>query len=431
MRPLILTCPPYEGRGGKLMSLLHRLWRVLPRRLRREALFSAMGFIAPRPTPDMPFSMPVTVAGYHSATTGLGEAARLLTTLLAKAGLPLHVADLSAVHRQGGSARLDPGPAGPGTLLVHVNGPMLPWAMRALGRNTVRGKRVVAFWAWELPDLPPDWIRGLAFAHEIWVPSVFVADAVRRMGARHVRILPYPIPLPAPAPLQRSNFGLPDDAFVTLTMLNPSSSVARKNPLAAVLAHRIAFGEQANRLLVIKVHDTQNAGAAWRDVADAVRGIRNIVVIDRLLTRGETWALQSHCDVLLSLHRSEGFGLTLAETMRLGKPIVATGWSGNLDFMPNGSALLVPWRLVPARDPQKIYDMPGTNWAEADIGAAAKMLRELAENPATRLRIGEAARIASEQLSFARLATQLRDMLEMTNDEGLPRSSPPGLESSG
>jgi glycosyltransferase involved in cell wall biosynthesis len=396
------------------VSALHDVWRLLPRDWRREALFSTMAALAPRPTPGAVACLPITVAGYHSAPTGLGQAARLMAALVRAAGFAVHVADLTGVQRQGDAVALDPGPAGPGTLILVVNGPMLPWAMRALGRSVVAGKRVIAQWAWELPELAPDWRRGLGFAHEIWTPSQFIAEAVRRApGAPPVHILPHPIEQPDPATGADAEFGLPPDAFLTLVMFDAGSSIARKNPQAAIAAHQAAFGDRPDRVLVLKVHGTAHAGPGWRALAAEVAGRPNIVVIDRFLTRRQVWALQARCDVLLSLHRAEGFGLALAEAMRLGKPVIATGWSGNVDFMPPGSALLVPATLVPARDPQKTYEMPATQWADPDIAAAADMLRRLADDPAERARIGQAAGQAAEALALPKLAVQLRGMLEM------------------
>jgi glycosyltransferase involved in cell wall biosynthesis len=102
------------------------------------------------------------------------------------------------------------------------------------------------------------------------------------------------------------------------------------------------------------------------------------------MRRADLSALMAASDVLVSLHRAEGFGFAVAEMMALGRPVVATGWSGNADFMAGPGAFAVPWRLVPARDPQAIYDFPDTVWAEPDIAAAAEALRRIAEEPALR-----------------------------------------------
>jgi glycosyltransferase involved in cell wall biosynthesis len=370
-----------------------RAWRLLPPTVRREALFSAMAALAPRPDqPPPPAALPLTVAGYFRADSGLGEGARRLADMLDPDGAAVARADLTAALRQGPPGPLPVAPAGTGTLVVHVNGPMLPWALRALGRPAIRGKRILAYWAWELPVLAPDWQRGFRFAHGVLVPSRFVAEAVRAAGALPVAILPHPLPRGTPARLGRSDFGLPAEAFVSLAVFNAASSVERKNPLAAVRAHQRAFGDRPDRLLLLKTYHTGMGGPAWREVVDAAAASGNIRILDQAMPADAVWALTRCCDALLSLHRAEGFGLALAEAMWLGVPVIATGWSGNMDFMDAGSAMLVPWRLVPAADARAIYAVPGARWADPDIDAAAAALRALADDPALRARLGAAGR---------------------------------------
>ena len=401
------------------MSALGRVWRLLPRDLRREALFGAMAALAPRPDPVPPpadAGGPVTVAGYFGARTGLGSAARRLSSVLRLAGFDVAEADLTGPLRQGppGFVSHSPPrvPPGPGTLMVHVNGPMLPWAMRVLGRRAVAGKRVVAVWNWELPVLAPDWRRGLRFAHEIWVSSRFTAGAVEaEPGAPPVRVVPYMVPEPDPSPLRRAEFGLPEDAFVALSVFDASSSLARKNPLAAVAAHRTAFGDRMDRVLVLKTHSTEAAGPAWREVAEAAAASPNVRVLDRAVDRRDLWALVLASDCFLSTHRSEGFGLGIAEAMRAARPVVATGWSGNMDFMRGEGAVALPFDLVPARDSQRTYDLPGAVWAEARVPDAAAALAALAGDPARRAAMGAAARETAESLSPAAVAARARAAL--------------------
>ena len=239
--------------------------------------------------------------------------------MLRLAGFEVAEADLTGPLRQGPPGPPPRVPPGPGTLMVHVNGPMLPWAMRALGRRAVAGKRVIAVWNWELPVLAPDWRRGFRFAHGIWVSSRFTAGAVEaEPGAPPVSVVPYMVPEPDPSPLGRADFGLPDDAFVALSVFDAGSSIARKNPLAAVAAHRAAFGDRADRVLVLKTHGTEIAGPAWREVAEAAAAAPNIRVLDRAMDRRDLWALVLAADCFLSTHRSEGFGFGIAEAMRAG-----------------------------------------------------------------------------------------------------------------
>ena len=367
------------------MNILRAIWSRLPRQARREALFSMTAALAPQITrPAPPPALPLTVAGYFNATTGLGAATRRLASGLRDQGFEVTEADLTGPLRQGPAGPPAEVPAGPGTLLVHVNGPMLPWALLSLGRRAVRGKRVIGVWNWELPILPRDWDRGFAACHAIWAGTEFVAAACRRQGGPPVEVVSYPLPRPAPSGLGRTAFGLPTEAFVTLTVFDATSSLARKNPLGAIEAHARAFGMNMDHILVIKTHGTGHSGPGWARVAAAAAKHPNIRVIDAALPRGDLWALMAASDALLSLHRSEGFGFAIAEMMELGRPVVATGWSGNTDFMRGPGCHPVGWRLVPARDPQETYDMPEACWAEPDLDEAAAILRRIAADPLLR-----------------------------------------------
>ncbi|MFC0389215.1 glycosyltransferase [Muricoccus vinaceus] len=367
------------------MSLLHRLWSSLPRRARREALFSLTAALAPRiARPAPPPALPLTVAGYFTATTGLGAATRRLAAGLRDQGFAVAEADLTGPLRQGPAGLLPVVRPGPGTLLVHVNGPMLPWALLSLGRKAVAGKRVIGVWNWELPVLPPDWNRGFAACHAIWAGTEFVAAACRRPGGPPVSVVSYPMPPPTPSRLGRADFSLPEKAFVALTVFDATSSLARKNPLGAIEAHHRAFGTSPDHVLVIKTHGTAHAGPGWAEVAAAAAARPNLRVIDAALPRADLWALMAASDVLLSLHRAEGFGFAIAEMMELGRPVVATGWSGNTDFMQGPGCHAIGYRLVPAHDPQHTYDMPQARWAEPDLDEAAAALRRIASDPALR-----------------------------------------------
>ena len=364
------------------MTILRRIWSRLPRSARREALFTATALLAPRiARPAPPPARPITVAGYFNAATGLGAATRRLASGLRDQGFDVAEADLTGPLRQGPAGPPIAVAAGPGTLLVHVNGPMMPWALLALGRRAVSGKRVVGVWNWELPVLPPDWSRGFTACHEIWAGTEFVAAACRRAGGPPVKVVPYPMPRPAPSALGRAEFGLPEEAFVTLSVFDATSSLARKNPLGAIEAHHLAFGDDAGRILVLKTHGTAQAGPSWEAVAAAAAARPNVRVMDMSLSRGDLWALMAASDVLLSLHRSEGYGFAIAEMMELGRPVIATGWSGNTDFMHGPGCHAVGWRLIPARDPQDTYDMPSAQWAEPDLAEAAAYLRRVAGDP--------------------------------------------------
>jgi glycosyltransferase involved in cell wall biosynthesis len=367
--------------------------------------------LAPRPdVPAPPARGGVIVAGELSRATGLGEAARIFQRAIARVGLPTWSIDLDQPMI---AAAI---PAG-APLLLHVNSPQVPLALLRAPRSLVRGRRVIGYWAWELPTVPDSWRAGLPFVHEIWANSSFSAAAFRSWlppdASQPVRAVPIPLAVapPVPAPLDRTAFGLPADAVVVLVSFNLASSFERKHPLAAVAAFRQAFGDRRDRMLLLKVGNPVHFTEDFARLQHSVGGAANIRIETRTLPAADSHALTACADIVLSLHRSEGFGLVLAEAMLLGRPVIATGWSGNMDFMDEASAALVGYRLVPARDPRGVFEAPGAIWAEADIDEAAGHLARLAADPSARAALGERGRArARARLGDAALRQALQSI---------------------
>ena len=261
---------------------------------------------------------------------------------------------------------------------------------------------VIGHWSWELPSVPPAWRTGLRFVHRVWAPSRFTAAALAPlMAAADVVRFPLAARPPRPSALQRDAFGLPD-AVITLVMFNLASSFERKNPLAAIAAHRAAFGDRPDRILLLHVINPHHFPADFVRLQAQAGG--NVRLHTRELSREDSHALMACADIVLSLHRSEGFGLVPAEAMLLGKPVVATDWSATAEFLDQSCGAPVTARLIPARDPRGVFEAPGAVWADADVDHAAGWLRRLADDAALRARLGEAARRAAmERLGTAPL----------------------------
>ncbi|MGC9268775.1 glycosyltransferase [Acidiphilium sp.] len=388
------------------LGLAHRVWRKVPAGPRRAALHALATAVAPHVDPNPPSSSQgVVIAGEMARISGLGEAVRLLHDGLKPLVRTLDSVELGVLRRPD-PARL----AGHGAMILHVNAPSIPLMLARAPRDFLRGRRVIGMWNWELERLPASWHGGKRYVHDIWVPSAFTKTAIEAIYPGMVRLVPYPLAaldLP-PALPRRERFDLPAEAVVSVVIANLGASFARKNPLGAIAAHRAAFGNRADRILVIKL----TGGAAFpTDMAllrGAVGGVGNIRVIDETWSGEMLRALLASSDILVSLHRAEGFGLVPAEAMLRGIATIATGWSGNLEFMDSTSAALVDYRLTPVADPRGIYNRGVTVWAEPNIDHAAALLHDLAENPARRHALAAAGQtFARAALGAAPLAAAL------------------------
>jgi len=341
----------------------------LPAAARRAGLRAGAGCIAPRCDPDPPAaSHGVIIGGEVFKATGLGEAARIFAAACGALGLARGMYPMAV----GGRADAGALPRA-AALLLTVNAPSLPLMLARAPADLLRGRRVVAPMAWELPVAPRAWRVAERYAHEIWACSDFAARALERVMPGRVRVVPYPLALAgdvSPA-MTRAAFGLAPDAVVVTVMLGLGSSFTRKNPLGAIAAFKAAFPAEAAR------------------IEAAVAGAANIRIFAGAWPAEKVAGLLGLTDVVLSLHRSEGFGLVPAQAMLRGIPVVATGWSGNMQYMDAESAALVGFRLVPVADPSRVYgSIPGAVWAEPDVDHAAAQLRLLGDDASLRAALG-------------------------------------------
>jgi glycosyltransferase involved in cell wall biosynthesis len=329
--------------------------------------------------------------------TGIGEGARLAIAALSDLGYSVGLADFSKslpsdILPSLEGVGISPAEAG-GPLILHANPPILQQHLTRM-RHNVGHRSIIGYWAWELPVVPRSWRRALDLVHEVWVPSRFVADAVAATGTdRPIHVVPHPVRRVSEA---AKPIDLAAGRVVFLTMFSYGSGFERKNPLAAIRAFRRAFGDRMDVLLVVKSQSLFGTRPPMADrISEAVRGALNIQVMEENLSVGDRDALLARADVVISLHRSEGFGLTLAEAMLIGKPVVATNWSGNVDFMAPDASVPIRYDLVPVRDPGGPYAKIASVWAEPDVDHAAVELVRLMD-PTHRRVVGEAARLSSE-----------------------------------
>ena len=363
-------------------SGLIRAWALVPRPIRRRIARRLLGnpFAGRAPGPGRAVP-PFVFVGEAGSGTGFGWALRASAEHLVAAGHDVRVVDVTDYVGHGrvaGPAAIAPAdvPTGPGTLVLFCNPPQLAYLGSLLPRRALDGKHVVASCAWELERIPTAWRLPLGGVDEVWVPSAFVRDAFLAGSDRPVTVVPYPIEPPPGLKADRAAFRIPADRFVVLVAANLRSGLARKNLTGAIDAFRLAFGDRGNELLVVKVSDGRKNASALAAIQAAIGGAPNIVVLDRSLGDHEMWQLVAASDAVLSLHRSEGYGIVLKQGLLLGKHVIATGWSGNVDFMEGSLAHPVAYDLVSVSDPGGVFAAEiAQRWAEPRIADAARLLR--------------------------------------------------------
>lgn len=343
----------------------------------------------------------MNVVGYLKAESGVGRAAQLTLRAAQAGAIPVAMTnfDLGCASRQEGCLPTNIPEGSPHRInLFHINADQMPVVHSQLGSGMFEHRYNIGFWYWEMPEFPDEWTAAFDYLDEIWVASTYCQQSISRKSPVPVVVMPPGIIAEPDERYDRRYFGLPNDCFVFLTMADGLSFLERKNPLAVVEAFRRAFSGPGNKVkLVIKTVNASRSGEEARKLLEAVRGDPAIIVLDRYMSRAEVDSLIMATDTYVSLHRSEGFGLPLAEAMYLGKPVVATGWSANIDFMRAHNAYMVDYSLTQLSCDYGPY-RAGMHWAEPDLAEAAHYMRIISERGSDVKRRAERAAADIRQL---------------------------------
>jgi Glycosyl transferases group 1 len=361
----------------------------------------------------------VRLTGYLGHTLGLGAAARGYVQALGSAGVPvstvtvpLHHLELpvklaDAYGRHGFEDIVQDG--GHGFEIVAVNADELPSFVERLGEDYFEGPRI-GIWGWETNSIPPRWQRAFALVAEVWVYSRFMAENIGAVAPVPVVALPPPVQRPQ-RHAEPGRLGVPE-GFLFLFVFDYLSTVQRKNPVGLIEAFKRAFAPGAGPQLLIKTINGPLRPLSEEEVLWAVDGRQDIHVIDRSLSGEELDGLMAACDCYVSLHRAEGFGLTLAEAMAIGKPTIATGYSGNVDFMTDQNSYLVDYEIGRVGPECEIYPPEG-EWAQPSVEHAAALMREVHDNRAEAARRGaQAAEDIARSLSPQATGLAMRRRLQ-------------------
>lgn len=284
-------------------------------------------------------------------------------------------------------------------VLHHVNADQIPQFMTASTRFARHDAVHVGFLLWEFDVLPSSHKLALDLLDEIWTPTEFLQRIYAAQTEKPVHNVLKGLHIPQVEKYDLGRLQIPRDATVFLTCFDFHSSVARKNPLAAVRAFQKAFPDkQSNERLIIKT--TPMNDKHWgdpegqmRQILGAAKSDRRIRVIAEYLSFNALLSLIASVDCLISPHRAEGFGLMPAYALGLKTPVMATDYSGTTDFCTPETSFTIPFETVPVAPHQVISPVEGASWAEIDISALAHELQNFAEDKTEgqdRARVGHA-----------------------------------------
>lgn len=364
------------------------------------------------------------MVGPFSAPTGLGAGARGHRRAAMAAGIEVIAHDIP-LQRQGvrPDAALAPAhaPLTADCVVTHINADQAAQATAHIDPRALSRRHRIGYWAWELPNFPLDWLPAFQHVDEVWVPSRFVAEAIAARAVKPVHVIPHPIAPPPPVSqaAARQRLGLPADRLIFLAAFDLASHGDRENPDGTLRAFMRAFPEGKNGpLLCLKLQGLVRRDKRLTGLLREAMARPDVIVIDRTLDEAEMDALRQAVDVLVSLHRSDGFGLWIAEAMACGKTCIVTDHAGPRDFCDAANALLVPHRLREVRLDEYPF-AAGQRWAEPDADAAVTAML-MASEPGLRERLGAAARaVIAERYSPAAVGAMMRRRLYAARAEML------------
>ena len=366
----------------------------------------------------------INLVGFFRAEFGQGEVARRLAAALRHVGIPhTTVAYENTPQRQEHPFEQVEGEVQDVNVLCLNAEHVVEFASSATGRELLRGRYTVGVWFWETNRFPGYLRPALKLVDEIWVASDFVRDAIAAETLVPVLTFPLPVEAAGAPTVDRAALDLPRDRFVFSFVFDFYSTVERKNPDGLIRAYQQAFGASDGAFLVLKSINGGSFPNELRRLHDLAAGRDDIRIVDGFVPADHVRAYTALADCAVSLHRSEGFGLMLAEAMAQAKPTIATGFSGNLAFMDETNSFLVPAEATVLGHDVGPYPA-GSVWGEPNLDRASALMREVIANADGARERGERGRrTIAERNSVERTSLFLRERLPVI--EELRQSRPP------
>ncbi|MGP1718131.1 MAG: glycosyltransferase family 4 protein [Methylophilus sp.] len=323
----------------------------------------------------------IEIIGFFESYSGIGESARLCALSLRDSGFKVKCTSVEAVYRKTAafSWPLDGfyhGNDKPSIRIFHLNPPMLPPAIFSLGFKAYKQSYNIGYWAWELEDIPAEWQAALKYMNAVMTPSEFTSRAIRKHTSKPVITVPHPVSYNLKGANEdiRARLNIPASTFLISSIFSFGSALERKNPQSLITCFKQAFNQNEDVMLVLK--SNSGSGDEKTHINELIGDDQRIRLIDESWDRADILGLTQTSDLYASFHRSEGFGLTLAEALLLNTPVITTNWSGNMDFCNSQNAYLVESALVPVvTDNHEFKGCGNLSWAEVRHDAAIAQMR--------------------------------------------------------
>lgn len=305
--------------------------------------------------------------------------------------------------------------------LWHINLSEFAQTYAMMGKQSFDCHYNIAFWLWELEEFPDEWVPYINLLDEIWTPSEFISNSIRKKTDKPVHTIPYYVTAKADTEAYgRGYFSLPKDKFLFLMMYDSLSVKERKNPEGVIQAYRKAFPSERDDVgLVIKINSADDHEINY--LKKMLKGYKNVYFICQNLAKVQVNSLVACVDTFVSLHRAEGFGLVMAEAMLNHTPVIATNWSANTEFMNPEVACMVGYKMLTLENDILPYRR-GMQWADANIEEAADFMKRLvSDNEFKIVLIDKAYKYIIEKLGLKNAEILIKNRLYniIHNDEFL------------
>lgn len=328
----------------------------------------------------------INIIGYIKGEFGIGEAARLNIKAAQEVGLPVSLVNYEAitVHRNEDTTFTNFSKEFPYPInLIQISPSEVGNFMLDEIASGLKGKYNILYVAWESEYIPEEYIKNISHFDEIWVPSKFCQETLSRISKVPVINIPHPVEihLQPTTDVDALHF-YETSQFNFLFIFDYNSTLERKNTLNLIKAFQKAFDKDNQQVaLTIKTSSAKKFATEKEELIAAIGAYQNIKIVEKIFDKNSLNHIMNGCDCYVSLHRSEGFGLTMAEAMCLNKPVIATGYSGNMEFMDFQNSFLVNYEKTTAGENRINYDK-NTIWSEPDVDHAASLMKYVFENKA-------------------------------------------------